>query len=228
MHQKIIVWLSVLLAGVVSSVSHAAIISYSASGTLSNGGGLGPPPFPNGTPISIQFAIDADTPDSWYYDFDTKKGVYSGLTGTFTLGGQTYSIDSYGYREVRVVNDFSYSEGWGDQIQFVVSTTNFSSLDTPVYNGARLHRLALALRPATTNTAIFSSDALSNSIGLNLATFSQGIFNLQAGDLVYINSDSIGRVTALSSVSQVPLPAVGWLLGPVFWVLGWVRRRPVS
>ncbi len=225
MHQRISVWLLTLLAGAVSTASPAANISYSASGSLYNGGGLGPPPFPDGTPISIQFSIDADTPDS--SGSNANEGRYSGLTGTFTLGGQTYSIDSYGYREVRVTNDFSYYWGWGDQIQFFISTANYSSLDTPVYNGARIHNLKLSVRPATIDTTIFTSDALSNSIGLALSTFSNAMFNMQTGDLVYINSDAIGRATALSSVSQVPLPAVGWLLGPVLGTLGWVRRKTV-
>lgn len=199
--------------------AQAATFSYSASGILSNSGGLGPPPFPDGTPISIQFSIDSATPDS--NPAETNVGRFDGLTGTFTLGGQAYSIASYGYRYVEVTNNSSYYFGAGDWLRFFISTDDFSSLDTPVYNGARIHRLSLLLK--ANSTGLFDSDALANSIGQDLGTLSGG-FNLQAGNLVYVNSDASGPASAFSS-SVVPLPAAAWLFGGAIAGLGLLKRR---
>lgn len=110
--------------------------------------------------------------------------------------------------------------GAGDWLRFFISTDDFSSLET-VYNGARIHRLSLLM--SANSTSLFSSDALDNSIGQSLETLS-GRFNLQAGDLVYINSDASGTATAFSS-SVVPVPAAVWLLGSALGVMGWMRRK---
>lgn len=187
-----------ILVAVVAHSANAGTYTYSASGTLSNSGGLGLPPFPDGTTISIQFSIDSAAVDS--NPGDTNVGQFDGLTGTFTLGGQTYSIDSYGFRYVEVTNNFSYYFGAGDWLRFFISTDDFSSLDTPVYNGARIHRLSLLMN--ANSTALFNSDALANSVVPDLGTLSGG-FNMQAGDLVYINSDASGPATTFSS-SVVP------------------------
>ena len=220
MRQRILAGL-ILVAAVTHSAS-AATYSYSASGTLSNSGGLGPPPFPNGTSISIQFSIDSATPDS--NQENTNVGKFVGLTGTFTLGGQTYSIESYGYRYLEVTNNDSPIFGAGDWLRFFISTDDFSSLDTPVYNGARIHRLSLLM--LANSTTLFDSEALDNSIGQGLGTLSGG-FNMQAGDLVYINSDASGPATAFSS-SVVPIPPAAWLFGSAAGVMGWLRRKRTS
>ena len=222
MHQAVVAGLLFILLGITAGGADAAIISYSASGTLSDSGGLGPAPFPNGTAISVQFSIDAATPDSNLSD--TSVGHYDGVTGTFTLGGETYSIESYGYRYVEVANDYSYYFGPGDLIRIFISTSNFASLDTPVYNGARIHNLTLLLRSTSNSTTIFASDALSNSIGVNLGQFPGSGFGMQLGNLVYYNSDTGGPVTALSSTSTVPLPAAAWLFGGALGLLGVARR----
>ena len=216
MHRRLLAGLLLVAAG--NHSADAATYSYMASGTLSNSGGLGPPPFPNGTSISIQFSIDSATPDS--NTADNSTGRYSGLSGTFTLGGQTFSIDSYGYRYVEVSDNNSYYFGQGDWLWLNVITDNFSSLDTPEYNGSRIHHLSVLMQG--NNTGVFSGDSLSNSIGHDLQL--SGGFNLQAGNLVYYNSDAIGPVTAFSS-SIVPVPATVWLLGSALGVLGWIRRK---
>ncbi len=215
----------VLLLCLAGGGASAAVITYTASGTISDSRGLGPPPFPDGTPLSAQFSIDTNTPDS---DPSSNVGRYLGLTGTFTLGEQTYSIDSYGYRYVEVANNYSPSFGEGDLIRIVVSTSDFTSLDTPVYNGVRIHNLKLYLFPADRSTNIFDSDVLSNSIGANLAAFPQSRWNMQLGDLVYINSDTVGPVTALSSSSVVPIPAAAWLFGSALGLVGVARRRKAT
>ena len=199
--------------------AQAATILYAASGTLANSGGLGPPPFPDGTSISVQFSIDSATPDS--NPFETNLGRYEGLTGTFTLGGQTYSIDSYGYRYLEVTDNFSYNVGAGDWLRFNIATGDFSSLDTPIYNGARIHHLVVLMK--ANSTALFNNDALANSIGQSLETLSGGI-GVQAGDLVYINSDAGGLATVFSS-SVVPIPAAVWLFGSALGLMGVVRRK---
>jgi len=220
MRQRMLAGL-ILIAAVIHS-ANAATYAYSASGALSNSGGLGPPPFPDGTSISIQFSIDSATPDS--NPIDANVGRFEGLAGTFTLGGQTYSIESYGYRYVEVSNNHSPYFGAGDWLRFFISTDDFSSLETPVYNGARIHRLSLLM--SANSTSLFSSDALDNSIGQSLETLS-GRFNLQAGDLVYINSDASGTATAFSS-SVVPVPAAVWLFGSALGLMGWMRRKSIA
>jgi hypothetical protein len=189
---------------------------------------------PNGTPWSVNFYIDESTPNTGPYIWE---GNYLPLTGSLTLGTETFDVSQFANGGKVIVYDGAPtgSQVGADQVNAGVYGNIFDT-NGPKIAGHVIANFVVGLMrgglPTSNDWFWFEGTDLGNVVGLPLvgtcANTDWACLNYQQPKLVtqlwlpgWIELH--GSVDYLS-VQVVPIPAAAWLFGSALVAMGWMRR----
>jgi hypothetical protein len=205
--------------------------------------------FPSGTPWSVELFSSSGS------DSDVGNRSLSSLNGSVTLAGESISIEwsqynFFEYADLEIYNG-SAATDFPDFVRISATSWGVTVPGTPAFAGMPIHSIQLLLEASDGSKTLFDTTHLSDIVGLSLddlgscltpegyctvdelgrplsagPRFSVNVWNGEYGGeypgYAYV---SLGGAVDFLEITAVPLPAVGWILIPVFGGLGWRRLR---